>query len=433
MTSILDKGQFGEDFINQIAYKSFFKYWCYPNPKDELGDKKEICDLLIVFKDVIIIICVKNYEFKGVYERYFRKTIEKDIKQIAGAERKLTDRRTTVYIKHPGRSVEIFNKNAVNKIFRVVVHLGEHVRFYPLFERTNKDKFVNILDKETFEMLLSELDTLPDFIEYLEKKEIAFKDRFAIILPKEENDFDSNTADQFQKYSFTKPDYIQQKYVLISGTEFDLLALYLKDNRQIPDQITSERFGWLFLQIDGTWVDFQKRKEVLLKKSQDHFSYFIDNFVQNEILKQPNERSISLAKELLSFSRFDRRVISKSFISFYNENKNKGESAISRRFWTLNDIGFVFVLYSSKWQNQNIDILIDLAVTSFCIYDKYKVQKVILIANRYDLQQFKFGMIEKVLPFDKQTEKLIMEDVKKLGWFTNIEYSFGNEKEYPDE
>ena len=194
MTSILDKGQLGEDFINQIAYKSFFKYWCYPNPKDELGDKKEICDLLIVFKDVIIIICVKNYEFKGVYDRYFRKTIEKDIKQIAGAERKLTDRRTTVYIKHPGRSVEIFNKNAVNKIFRVVVHLGEHVRFYPLFERTNKDKFINILDKETFEMLLSELDTLPDFVEYLEKKEIAFKDRYAIILPKEENDFDSNTA-----------------------------------------------------------------------------------------------------------------------------------------------------------------------------------------------------------------------------------------------
>ena len=56
-----EKGKQGEDAVNQISFKTYLKYWCYPNPKDELGDKKEICDLLIIFKDVLILFAIKNY------------------------------------------------------------------------------------------------------------------------------------------------------------------------------------------------------------------------------------------------------------------------------------------------------------------------------------------------------------------------------------
>jgi len=149
MRTHIDKGKLGEDFIHQIAYNSYLKFWCYPNPKDELGDRKEICDLLVIFKDSVLLICVKNYEFKGTYDKYFRKTIEKDIKQLAGAERKLFNTRSSIHIKHPDKQIEEFDRAAVSKIFRIVVHLGENVRFYPLFERTNKDGFVHIFDKET--------------------------------------------------------------------------------------------------------------------------------------------------------------------------------------------------------------------------------------------------------------------------------------------
>ncbi len=62
----IEKGNIGEDFVNRIAYKSFLEYWCYPSPKDEDGDKKEICDLLILFNDSLVIISVKNYEFKDL-------------------------------------------------------------------------------------------------------------------------------------------------------------------------------------------------------------------------------------------------------------------------------------------------------------------------------------------------------------------------------
>jgi len=431
MSNQLDKGKLGEDFIHQIAFDSFLKFWCYPNPKDEYGDQKEICDLLIVFNDTAIIVCVKNYEFKGTYNKYFRKTIEKDIRQLSGAERKLTDKKTSLFIKHPDKEIEEYKKNSIKKICRIIVHLGDNVRFYPLRGKTNNGKFVHIFDRETFRTIFSELDTIPDFIEYLEKKEEAFNNTFAVVLPKDEYDFDSMTADQFKEYSFLNSIDDVQKYVLISGTEFDLLAHYLVNNRQMPGHLISQKYGWLFLQIDGAWADFQKRKEVILKRDQDKISYFVDDFVRNELFKSPNEMRIKIARELLSFSRFDRRIISKSFFSFYNENKDKGTNAVSRRYWTQNEIGFAFVLFPPHWNDITINSILDLAVQSFCIYDKYKAKKIILIANRFDLQQFRFGMIENIIPFDKETEDLIMEDVKKLGWFTNINYSTGIESEYP--
>ncbi len=109
------KGKAGEDFVNFIAFNSFLKYWCFPSPLDITGDYKEICDLLIVFEHICIIISVKNYTFKGDYERFFKKTIEKAIRQIDGAERKLF-RDKPLLLKHPDREPELFNKESINEV-----------------------------------------------------------------------------------------------------------------------------------------------------------------------------------------------------------------------------------------------------------------------------------------------------------------------------
>jgi len=179
-------------------------------------------------------------------------------------------------------------------------------------------------------------------------------------------------------------------------------------------------------------VDFNKRKEVLLKKSRDKMSYFVDEFVKNELLVNPNEGRIELAKELLSFSRFDRRVISKSFFTFYYSNKNRSSTSISRRYWKLNNVGFVFVLYPTNWLDLSINTILDLALKSFCIFDNYQAKKMILIANKDDLTQFRFGYVDSVVQFSKKEEREIMKDAKKLGWFSDIDFSHDNEVEYPD-
>lgn len=103
------KGDLAEAFVNRVAYSTFLKYWCYPNPRDLTKDNKEICDLLVVFDSICIIISVKSYSFKGDYGKYFRKTVDSALRQISGAERKLFgDRR--ILIQHPDRTAELFPK-----------------------------------------------------------------------------------------------------------------------------------------------------------------------------------------------------------------------------------------------------------------------------------------------------------------------------------
>ena len=118
------KGQVGEEYVNELTFNSYLDYWCYPNPKDELGDKKEICDLLIIFQDTVIIISVKNYENKGNYERYKKNVIEKSSKQLYGAERKLFNSTREIKIKHPKRGDQIFDKTSINNIFRITINVG---------------------------------------------------------------------------------------------------------------------------------------------------------------------------------------------------------------------------------------------------------------------------------------------------------------------
>ena len=53
---IYTKGEQAEELVNSLSNGAYLKYWCYPNPIDIDGDKKEICDLLILFFDTAIII-----------------------------------------------------------------------------------------------------------------------------------------------------------------------------------------------------------------------------------------------------------------------------------------------------------------------------------------------------------------------------------------
>jgi len=212
------KGNIGEKFVNEIAFKSFFKYWCYPNPKHENGSKKEICDLLIIFKNICIIFSVKNYEFKGNYTRYFNNTVEKAVKQINGACKTLFNI-DNVEIKHPEKNSEVFPKNGINKIFKIIVNLGGDLDFYDITRTTKGNDFITIFNKETFVTIISELDTIPDFIDYLEKRELLFKSKNVRVLSPE---FNLNLNENDQQYLKK----CSKNSINIIGTEKDLLSCF---------------------------------------------------------------------------------------------------------------------------------------------------------------------------------------------------------------
>lgn len=429
----IEKGNIGEEFVNSIAYNSFMRFWCYPSPKDEEGDKKEICDLLIIFGKSIIILSVKNYEFKNNYSRYFKKTIDKAVRQIYGAERKLFKSNRDIFIKHPDKAVERFPKENIKAIHRVIINLGEGVKFYPFQKETKEAKFISLFDKDAFKEIVRELDTIPDFIEYLVKRETLFKDKSVLVLPGEENDFPEETSRQFFEHSQQHFNPLERTSILLSGTEHDLLAHYLKNERNFPKLLHSEKYNGGLMQIDGSWNEFIAKKQVQKKKEKDQISYFIDKLVENEVLGDQSSQSQNLARELLSFDRFQRRIVAKSFWSFYHRYGGIKKEYFARRYLKVGDVSVVFAYYTPDSPAEMVNDLLNLALDSFCIYSQYESTKMVLIATTLNLQQFKIGFMGDILPFSEEDERQIMENAKKMGWFQNINEGRLRENEYPEE
>ena len=92
-----------EQYLGRLCHRSFLSLWSYPNLfndrgiVDGRGEGKELCDLLVVFGNDIIIFSDKSCEFKDSgklatdWNRWYRRAIEKSTKQIYGAERWIRD------------------------------------------------------------------------------------------------------------------------------------------------------------------------------------------------------------------------------------------------------------------------------------------------------------------------------------------------------
>jgi hypothetical protein len=398
MSDIDNKGVEGEDFVNGLAFSSYLKYWCYPGPLNESGDKKEICDLLIVFKGIAIIFSVKNYEFKGNYERYFKSTIEKAVKQIQGAERKLFHSNQDIYIKHPDRDIERFPKESITKIFRVIVNLGEGLEYHISAEMTNKNEFISIFDKEDFKTIIEELDTISDLIHFLEAREALMRSKENLIL---------------------------------EGKEKDLLAIYLENGREFDPKIINTENAKVHLVVDGSWEHFKKRKEVILKEAADKYSYLIDELVLREILKTPNGHL--LAKELMSLDRYSRRVLAKSFINFFQSHNQYAKGYNARRYGKIGDLLFILFYYTPEIEEKVVDFAIETALHSHMIMSNYATNKIILLGITKDMKQFKFGYLEIEQKHSDEENRRIMSDANIFGWFKNRKTIEFTELEYPDE
>ncbi|OBW41602.1 hypothetical protein AB670_02007 [Chryseobacterium sp. MOF25P] len=144
-----------------------------------------------------------------------------------------------------------------------------------------------------------------------------------------------------------------------------------------------------------------------------------------------NSFNIKIATELLSLSRFERRIFGQTFFEFWNRYRGENGYFIARRYGTVNDIVFAMVLHGNEMKHDHIMISMQLAAEGFCVWDKYKSKKIVLISTSNKLTDFKFGMIENVEPFPKEKEQEVLEDLKVFNWFQNIENIVINFKEYP--
>jgi hypothetical protein len=245
-----------------------------------------------------------------------------------------------------------------------------------------------------------------------------------------EEDYTHKANVEFLTYS-TRRDFRNRKSITISGSEKDLLAHYFSFNRDFSSSIKSDEYTGMWLDLEGEWEEYIESKKVKAKKEEDKLSYFVDDLIKREIINLNNGDQI--AKVLLSFNRFERRLFAKTFFNFY-EKYNKAtvkKYFMAKRYMEIKNWGIVYFIYSSDVQDNISEYAMDLAVDGFSLRTNHKMNNVFCLAVRNNMTQFKFSITE-ITPFNKEKVKQVEEDCKRLNWFQDLKKIEFNEKEYPE-
>ncbi len=265
------KGKKAEQVLYELAAKTFLTDWCYLNPR--LPDGKELCDLLVVFNDVAIIWQVKDLKLQED-GKYKRAEVEKHLRQIAGARRQLFEMRRTVELKNPRRGPEVFDVEAIRDVSLISALLGEEQEFFTAVEDF-KNLTIHVFDAGFTQLVLKELDTVSDFVEYLRAKERLL-----------------NT----------------NKSLIVVGGEQELLAVYLMNDKSFA---RLEKADHVVIE-EGSWAHFQGKPEYQAKKKADEISYGWDGIIERA--HEGSRQYEVVARELARPNRFQRRYLSKVFL-----------------------------------------------------------------------------------------------------------------------
>jgi len=263
--------------LAQICGKTFLQMWSYPNLFRESG--KELCDLLVVCGNDLIIFSDKSCEMKDSgdaardWVKWYRKAIEKSASQIFGAERWIRTYPDRIYLDPKcTRSFPLpLPSNGDMQVHRVVVARNAKARcqrelggsgslwiqpdlresehfgapFHVGHVSANRG-FVHVLDDVSLEVVLGELDTVTDLLRYLRKKE----------------------------------ELILSGRLLVAMGEENLLAMYLCEvNSKGEHRFPLPPGKGQMVVPDGLWRDIRQKPEYRRKKRAEENSYLWDDLV----------------------------------------------------------------------------------------------------------------------------------------------------------
>lgn len=381
------KGKDAENFVYELSQKSFITDWCYKNPR--LPNGKEICDLLIVYDDVAIIWQIKDLKLDE-NGKYKKSEVEKNLHQLSTARHRLFDKKLEIELENPRRGKEKFNPNTVTEIYQISALLGKGEDYFSQTEIID-DKFTHTFTREFTEIVLGELDTISDFIEYLREKEKLFSKNVRII---------------------------------IMGDERELLAYYLMNQR------TFEKIGEADEAIfdDGIWDDLQKRPEYLKKKKEDEISYGWDDII-NRVHTGGGGYEI-VAREMARLNRFERRIMSKSFYDAHVRAHRETRNNVFRRLLEIKGTTYTFLFFDDPEPRTNRKKMLEImCFVARRIFNKNP--KVVGIATEMKMRptcSYDFCYLE--LP---TLTKANQENMEKLQRETSIFSNYTMKQVYEDE
>lgn len=364
-----NQGRIVEDYIEKLCAYTFFSDFIVRSPKytKSKGREKEIADILLVFNDILIPFQVKTkIEIKKGSEKKATdfKRIEKKIEDAAGQLKVSKDAFDNDLIQDlvSARGLPIeFRKEVINKLYGIVILdlIGEEE-----FEDSEKtgafggfivkhDMPIHVFMRDEFEVILNCFDTLPDFLEYLETRQLL----------KEKN------------------------YIPILTSELDLVAC-IKMN---PEVIQDCKKGVITkLILHETWSGFEDEYiKILLPSYRETFTFMIDhviNILHKTIgheteFQLPNktnvenlgtpENYLQIAKFLGKFNREERRIIGKKFVEkmVKADKKGNGHTIIMSQDKTE---GLLFYSTSSDRQSRGEEFYL-LCASAYCLFGLVKI------------------------------------------------------------
>jgi hypothetical protein len=317
--------------LSKICRDSFLSLWSHPHVyRATKPVPHELCDLLVIFDDDVIVFSDKSVAFAGgedfekSWGRWYRKAIRESVRQLHGALRELKERPDRIFadqactvrlrapLPNPSRAryhlvavawgatkacFDFFDQSSSGSLIVQSDLVGdEHLANPFRVGRVNRDKqFVHVFDEDSLLFLMAERDTTPDFIEYLTKRESLL----------------------------TNPD------CAISATgEEELLAAYLTNIDDtgkhvfLSSEMASKAGGVTF--GEGSWIKYLSHPDRARKKEVDAVSYrwdfLITHLIENLRLKEaspPSSSSSALDLErvlrvMAAEGRFGRRLLAKS-------------------------------------------------------------------------------------------------------------------------
>lgn len=375
MSNANNKGKEVEDLVEKICTKMFFSDFTVRSKKFKNASKqeKEAADILIPFDDVLLAVQVKTRLDQELLskksdielERIDRK-IEDAVEQFKTIKRAIANFRFSEVETTRGYKIP-FDGTKFKKIIGIVVldliskdvlHPDETTTIINGFE-IRYDMPIHIFKRNEFEIISTEIDTLPDFIQYLETREVLFSKKLFAVPP----------------------------------LELSLLALY----KVKPEDVQlAVRENSLVIVDDGYWDWYQKDSKELIEKRNlyNRPSYLIDeviDWLHSSVGFDPSKYGIDLnpfgffgsesqgtiqgylavATELAKTSRLTRRKLGEKYWECVQRASENG-LAYSLIIDKENNSGIV-ILASEKIRTERSKILYSVSVGGYCLHNLTKI------------------------------------------------------------
>lgn len=351
-----------ERYLNELCNHTFLKLWSFPNPYRDQGAHsgsipgKELCDLLVVFGEHILIFSDKDIRFQSninvdlAWKRWAKKSIIASAKQIYGAERWIKEHKDRVFLDQectisfplelPDLDKAIFHRiivthNSAQEFRKYVKGRGTLIIRNDLIDDqiltepfhvgigNRKRGYVHTLDDVSLDILMRELDTVSDFINYLAKKE-----RFL-----------SNS-----------------EITVYAAGEEELLGYYLRtlDENEEHDFVVEPGYDAITLD-EGIWASIEKLPQFRGSKERNKISYLWDKIIEsvgshivNGTLEYSNggtlDEKVLALKFMASEDRLSRRMLSQAIIGIIDKTPDGRRGARVVKSGDSNNIGYVFLI-----------------------------------------------------------------------------------------